>query len=168
MNAAILYRQCRKAGIILAFAGDDLIVDAPADSDIPTDDLRRCKAELLALLQGDYLHAAMHLLIRLADPDLQDDLACRFDERVSICVADGIDWGEAEKTAYREIAKRIDGGGDAGKNNPDPPYRPPPCRNFRDSMQQGGYPPHRKLTHSLIPIVPAGVADDCTFRKDPR
>jgi len=167
MTGGALYRDCRKAGIDLAIDGDSITFDAPFDVAVPVDELRRIKPELLALLQGDYLHAAHALLIRLADPALQDDLACRFDERVSICVADGIDWGEAEKTAYREIAKRVDGGGDAGKSNPDPTHRPPPCRNFRDTVQQGGYPPQRKLTQSDRATVPAGVPDIFTPRKDP-
>jgi len=111
MTGATLYRQCRKAGIVLAVDGDGIDIDAPDGVTIPTDDLRRCKAELLALLNGDYLYAALELIRREVDPDRRDDLAFQFDERVAICELDGgLDQGKAEKLAYLELVKRLDSG----------------------------------------------------------
>jgi len=109
MTGATLYRQCRKAGIVLAVDGDGIDIDAPDGVTIPTDDLRRCKAELLALLNGDYLYAAKALLEReVTDPGRQDDLAYQFDERVAICELEGgLDRGEAEKIAYLELEMRM-------------------------------------------------------------
>lgn len=110
MTAAVVYRACRKAGIALAVNGDKIRYQAPADVPVPLDDIRRCKPELLAMLQGDYLLAAKALLEREADPGQWDDLAYRFDERAAVCEFDGnLNRGEAEKVAYCELAGVIEG-----------------------------------------------------------
>jgi len=106
-----LYHRCRESDIILIRRGDELIVKARKGVTLPIDDLRRCKAELLAMLNGDYLYAALELIRREVDPDRQADLAYQFDERVAICELEGgSSRGEAEKVAYLELVKGVANG----------------------------------------------------------
>jgi len=112
MTGATLYRQCRKAGIILAADGDGITFDAPPGVAVPVDELRACKAEVLAVLTGDYLNAAAALVNRVADPDEREALAYAFDERAGIGEYDGnMSRGEAERQAYIELARAAEGGG---------------------------------------------------------
>jgi hypothetical protein len=110
-TARMLFHRCRKAGIALAVDGDGIAFDAPPGVVVPVDDLRACKAELLAVLRGDYLNAAAALVKRVADPDERADLAYRFDERAGICEFDGnMSRSQAERQAYIELAKSMEGG----------------------------------------------------------
>lgn len=110
MTGARLRRHCRKAGILLAADGDCITFDAPAGIAVPVDELRRLKPELLALLEGDYLGAALALLLRLP-ADQQAEMLYLFDERAGICEFDGgMSRGEAERQAYIELARAVEGG----------------------------------------------------------
>jgi hypothetical protein len=51
--------------------------------------LKARKPELLAVLSGDYLCAALALVLSVPDLDQREELAHRFDERAGICEYDG-------------------------------------------------------------------------------
>ncbi len=79
-----------------------------------TPDLRArlvaCKAELLAVLAGEYVRAAA-LIARVVDESARDDLAYRFDERAAIVEFEsGKSRGEAERQAYIELTRVVEGG----------------------------------------------------------
>lgn len=108
-TARAVYHHCRKAGIILSADGDKIMFDTPATVTVPVDDLRRCKAELLAVLQGNYLVAAMHLALNVADPDRRIELVAMFDERVTIHQRIGnLSRGESERAAYIKLARTLE------------------------------------------------------------
>jgi hypothetical protein len=76
---------------------------------VPVEEIRRAKAELPAVLSGDYLRAALALVLSIADPDQRTELAYLFDERAGICqFAGNMSRGEAERMAYRELAETVD------------------------------------------------------------
>jgi hypothetical protein len=104
-----LLSDLRRAGASFSVAGDRLSYVAPAGliTTAVVDTLRARKAELLAVLRGDYLNAAAAALVfRVPDCDRRNDLAQAFDERAGICQYDGnLSRAEAERTAYIELAK---------------------------------------------------------------
>ena len=110
-TAAKLLTDLRRAGVVLSVNGDRLAFDAPAGAMTPAvvATLKARKPELLAVLSGDYLSAAAALLVTIADPDQRAELAYLFDERAGICQYDGgMSRGEAERIAYRDLARRMD------------------------------------------------------------
>ena len=109
MTAATLYRRCRQSDITLAADGESIRFDAPADAEVPVEEIRKLKPELLAVLGGEYLHAALELVLRVPDPDERQALADLFDERAAVCQYDGgMSRGEAERVAYGELARAVD------------------------------------------------------------
>lgn len=103
----------RRAGVLLSANGDRLTFDAPAGAMTP--DLRAMlkagKAELLAVLAGDYLAAALALVLRETDADRREALADRFDEREAIAVIDGdLTEPEAQRSAYIDLCRAMEGG----------------------------------------------------------
>jgi hypothetical protein len=108
-TARALFHSCRRAGIKLVADGDGIRFDAPADAVVPVKELRACKAEILAVLKGDYLTAALALLLRVPDHEQRADLAERFDERAGICEYDGnMSRTEAERQAYIALARVLE------------------------------------------------------------
>ena len=108
-TARLLFHQCRRAGIILAADGDGISFDAPPGVAVPVDELVKCKAELLAVLQGDYLGAAFALLLTIPDPDQREALASLFDERAGICQRNGaMNRADAQRQAYIKLAKLVE------------------------------------------------------------
>ena len=106
MTARDLCHLCRKAGIILAADADRITFDAPAAVAVPIKEIRQCKAELLALLRGDYLNAAAALVLTVDDSDQRAELAHLFDERAGICqYEDGMSRRVAERQAYMQLAR---------------------------------------------------------------
>jgi len=109
MTARLLFRHCRRLGIELKTDGQSIAFDAPAGVAVPVEDLRRCKPEMLAMLQGDYLGAALSLVLSVEDPNRREDLAIWFDERAGIHQYDGdMSRGEAERQAYFELARAVE------------------------------------------------------------
>lgn len=108
MTALELIADLARRDIRLAVRGGDrLSYDCPAG--VMTSDLKQMlvarKQEVLAVLAGDWCAAAMALLDRVADPDLQADLRLRFEERAAIIEHDGgLPKSEAERLAYQELA----------------------------------------------------------------
>lgn len=108
MTARALLHHCREAGITLAGDADGITFDAPPGVAVPVDDIRQAKPELRAVLNGDYLNAALAMLLNEPDPDRREALAEAFDERAGICQYDGnMSRGEAERQAYIELARAV-------------------------------------------------------------
>lgn len=105
-----MLRDLRRGGVALAVSGDRLTFRGPSETLTPAvlGALRSRKAELVAVLRGDYLRAAAALVTSAeADPARQLELAERFDERAAICEHDGcLSRGEAERVAYLELDAR--------------------------------------------------------------
>jgi hypothetical protein len=109
MTARQLFHRCRRAGIALAAEGEQVVCRAAAGVKIPVEDIRQIKAELLAVLRGDYFEAARELVTRIADPQEREALAEAFDERAGICQFDGnMSRGEADRAAYIELARAVE------------------------------------------------------------
>jgi hypothetical protein len=102
-----LYRRCRRLGIALAASGGSLVVSGPAHLALPLAELAAVKAELLALLVGDYLTAAYELVKR-ADPAAQQALAERFDQQAQAHHDGDTDWARAVKQAYVDLAGAVE------------------------------------------------------------
>lgn len=109
-TAPRLLAALRRAGITLTCNGDRLAFDAPAGAVTPQVRamLKARKPELMAVLGGDYLHAALALVAGVADAEERAALAEQFDERVAICQQEGISRGEGQRVAYRELARAVD------------------------------------------------------------
>ena len=112
-TARKLLADAKRVGIILSANGGRLAFDAPAGAMTP--DLRArlvaCKAELLAVLAGEYVRAAAALIARMVDESARDDLAYRFDERAAIVEFEsGKSRGGAERQAYIELTRAVEGG----------------------------------------------------------
>jgi hypothetical protein len=95
--------------VVLTAHDDRLIFDAPAGVMTPAlrVDVVRRKAELLALLAGDFSAAASALLLRHVETLADDEwraLEERFVERAAVAEFDGnLSRGEAERVGYQEI-----------------------------------------------------------------
>src|SRR6266516_22444 len=123
-TAVHLLADPRRAGVILSANEDRLRFDAPAGVMTPgvLAMLKARKMELLAVLRGNYLHAAAALALCASDPDRRMELAHLFDERTGICQYDGgFSRGEAERMAYRELARA---GGDRERSDQEKGGRP--------------------------------------------
>lgn len=110
LKAATLLAHLRRAGVLLTAKGDRLAFDAPAGAMTPevVAMLKARKPELLAVLRGDYLHAAAALVLSIPDSRQRAALAHLFDERTGICQYDGnMSRGEAERAAYRDLARTV-------------------------------------------------------------
>ena len=85
-----LLADLRRAGVILSANGDRLAFDAPAG--VVTLAVRAMlkarKAELLAVLSGDYLRAGMALVLYEPDSEQREALVYLFDERAGIAEYD--------------------------------------------------------------------------------
>lgn len=111
MTAAKLLGDLYRAGVVLSANGDRLAFDAPAGVMTPQllAILKARKPELLAVLQGDYLHAAAARLSRIVDTDERQALVEAFEERAGICEFDcNISRGDAERHAYIEMARTLE------------------------------------------------------------
>ena len=114
MTALDLLATLNRAGVVLSAKGDRLAYDAPKGA--MTADLlatiKARKAEVLAVLAGNWCAAASALLAQVQDAEARADLLYLFDERAGICQYDGnMSRGEAERQAYRELARAVEGGG---------------------------------------------------------
>src|SRR6267378_1323804 len=89
MTAATIYRSCCKNGIFLAADGDTITFDAPGEVAVPVDQIRSFKAELLAVLNGEYLKAALELVRGVSDQEERHSLTEYFEERAGICQYEG-------------------------------------------------------------------------------
>jgi hypothetical protein len=108
-TACALFHRCRKAGIALAPDGDGITFDAPSNVQVPVDEIRQVKPEMLAVLRGNYLEAAAALVSRLPDPRPRQVLASLFDERVRTLRQGGtMSGGEALRQAYVELARTVE------------------------------------------------------------
>jgi hypothetical protein len=107
MTALTVYRRCRRAGIVLAAGGNEIIWEAPADVDVKLsiDDIRHVKTELLFVLEGNYFGAALALACDVHHRERREGLAYLFDERLDICLCDGMARGDAERRAYVELCR---------------------------------------------------------------
>ena len=112
-SAITLLADLRRSGVILIANGDRLGFDAPAGAMTPAVRaiLRARKPELLAVLRGDYVNAAVAALVSSApDAERRAELTYLFDERAGICQYDGgMNRGEAERVAYRDLARSVSG-----------------------------------------------------------
>jgi hypothetical protein len=98
-----LLTELRERDVRLVPQGDALKVNAPRGRLTAEllDRLRRCKWELLAIM----------LIDQESDPDRQADLRYAFEERAAISEYDGgLDRVEAERAAYRELIRTMEGG----------------------------------------------------------
>jgi hypothetical protein len=109
MMAWSLYKRCKDAGIILAVERGRLTYDAPAHVAVPKDELRHVKREMIALVLGDYIGAALALTLRETQPgERRHALVHLFDEQLAAAIADRISYGKACKTAYVAIGKQVE------------------------------------------------------------
>jgi hypothetical protein len=132
MTARQLFPRCRKAGIALAVEDDQIVCKAPAGVTIPVAHLRQVKTELLAVLKGEYVAAAVALLMRIPDPQERELLAEAFDERAGICEFDGnISRGEAERAAYIQLARTVEVQQSDRARSSDGPRGDMPCAPMR-------------------------------------
>ena len=109
-----LYHALRRAGVLLSADGQRLAFDAPAGALTPElrGLMKACKPELLAVVRGDYMRAALALVLDDPDPDRRDALAEWFDERAGVAEHDGdASRGEAERGAYIALCRAVEGGG---------------------------------------------------------
>ena len=109
--AAELLAGLRRAGVVLRAQSGRLTLDAPVGVITPALAalLKSRKQELLAVLCGDYLSAALALVAGFAGAEERLALAEQFDERAGICQHDGgMSRGEGERVAYRELARAVD------------------------------------------------------------
>src|SRR5688572_28423063 len=104
MTARALFHRCRKAGIILAADGDAITFDGPPGVVIAVNELRQLKPELLPVLNGDYLSAAIALARRVSVPLRREALAQAFDQRVGDRLR-GTSRGEGLRWAYIQMAR---------------------------------------------------------------
>jgi hypothetical protein len=113
VTTATLLIDLRHRGVIFAACDGRLTFDAPVGLIQPIlKELRVRKAELLAILAGDYARAAMMLLSRETQPGARrNDLVMLFDERLAICEIDGgLRYGDACRVAYLQLTRALDGG----------------------------------------------------------
>lgn len=109
MTALRLFRHCRKVGISIAADGAFIAIEAPKDVVIPVDAIQIVKAELLALLRGEYLRAALELALRHNDLEQREALVEWYDERAGICEYQGnLPREEAEQAAYVQLAQLVE------------------------------------------------------------
>lgn len=112
-TARALFHQCRKARIVLAADGEDITFTAPAGVVVPVREIRHMKAELLAILKGDYIVAAAALVRSVSDEEHRKRLVSRFDDRVATDTRNGcIRRGEAYRRAYIELAQSMEANDD--------------------------------------------------------
>jgi hypothetical protein len=108
-----LYHALRRGDIVLAANGDRLAFDCPVGVMTPErlTEIKARKPELLAVVRGDYLHAALALVLDEPDRCRQEDLAEFFDERAGIGEYDaGMDRYTAERFAYIHLCRAVEGG----------------------------------------------------------
>jgi hypothetical protein len=110
MTALALIEELKQRGICLQRRQDRLRVEGP--SRLLTGALRgvlmRCKLELLAVVDGDWIEALNVLMTDHCQNEQVADLRVRFEERAAIAEYDGnLPRSEAERIAYIEIAAII-------------------------------------------------------------
>ena len=108
-----LFLALLKFGIILTPIGDRLTFNCPDGAMTPNrlEAMKARKVELLAIVRGDYLHAASALLLDEPDTERRTALAEEFDERAGIGQYDaGLDRGTAERSAYVHLCRTIEEG----------------------------------------------------------
>ena len=110
MNALAVLNELADYGVVVTGDGERLRVTGPAVflNQYMRDWLRPRKAEIAALLAGDWTGAALAMLVRLGGK-VPDDalraLAEQFEERAAIVQYDGnLPRNEAERIAYEQIA----------------------------------------------------------------
>lgn len=113
MTTLPLLADLSRRSVRFSVEGERLHVRGPAS--LLTDDVRAKlasrKAELLAVLSGEWTRRAVALIAGVADDDARADLAYRFDERAGICEFDGnMSRESAEGIAYEEIAAALRAG----------------------------------------------------------
>ena len=116
MTTLDLLGSLHAQGVLLIAKGDRLAFDAPAG--VLTPDLRALltsrKSEILMVLTGDWPAAASVLIAQVRDCEIHDDLLYLFEERAGICEFDGnMPRGDAERMAYEQLARAVDGAADA-------------------------------------------------------
>jgi hypothetical protein len=128
MTTTDLITRLRQRGVALHVDADGISYDAPrgALTDDLREKLRNRKAEVMAVLRGDWCAAAKALLEGIDDPDERQDLAYWFEERAAIAqFCGGLSRAEAERCAHGELEKAIfcenqsenkDSGGPGGSN----------------------------------------------------
>lgn len=109
-----LWHALRRAGVVVSVNGDRLGFDAPAGA--MTAELRvqmkAHKCELMAVVRGDYLMAAMARLASEPDATRREALTEWFHERAGMCEYDGaMDRDEAERAAYILMCRAMESGG---------------------------------------------------------
>jgi hypothetical protein len=106
-----LYHRLRRVDVHLRINGDRLAFDAPIGAITP--DLRESmlahKTELMAVVAGDYVPAALALVMAVPDAERRNTLAEWFDERVSTSeYCEGLTAGAAQRQAYIDLARRVE------------------------------------------------------------
>jgi hypothetical protein len=107
MTVVELLNDLQARDVRLGVRGDRLAYDAPAGAMTPyvRTILVARKAEVLAVLAGDWYAAAMAVLDWVRDPDRHADLRYVFEERAGIAEYDGgLPRPQAERVAYAQLA----------------------------------------------------------------
>lgn len=107
-----LWAALNHAGVKLSAHAGKLRFDAPAGTMTPEllAMLSACKAELLAIIAGDYLAAALALVASIDTPDERAAMAEWFDERAAIREYDGgMTRPHAQRLAYIDLAAAVEG-----------------------------------------------------------
>lgn len=113
LSAWMLFHTLQQAGVVLSAEDGSLAFDAPAGAITPEllDLMKYRKAELLSLVCGDYLNAALELVSSVPDPVRRQALAEWFDERAGISEYDGgKDRSAAERSAYIYLSAAVERG----------------------------------------------------------
>lgn len=108
MTAIDVLNDLKSRDVRLSARGDRLAWEAPAG--VMTADLKAMlasrKADLLAVLEGDWNKAALVLIDREPDRDRRTDLRYQFEERAGILQYDGgLSRADAEREAYTGLAE---------------------------------------------------------------
>jgi hypothetical protein len=99
----MLYHTLRQAGVVLSIEDGCLAFDAPVGAITPElrELMKARKADLLAVVCGDYLSAARELVLSVHDAGRREALVEWFDERAGIGEFDGgRSRSAAERSAY--------------------------------------------------------------------
>jgi hypothetical protein len=102
-RVAKILGNLRRAGVTLSVNGERLAFVAPSGAITHglRADLARCKAEIIAVLKGDYLTAAVSLLLRTTAPgNWRDGLVMLFDERMNI--------SDDQRVAYIALSQSVE------------------------------------------------------------
>lgn len=109
-TARQLWHTTRRAGIVLVATDTGLAFDAPAGAMTPElrGLLQNRKAELRGVVLGEYVPAALALVLGIDGSERRRAIAEWFDERCGARKTDGVERGEVQKKAYCNLCRAVE------------------------------------------------------------